>query len=220
MKTKILLLLLQILFTSFICYAQFPAPRSLATNLEYIELGDWGYCCGNVVVGPVYCTDFNWDAPGSDTEATLKGYNVYGYFGDYKDGMEIPFHEISIIAQTTDTYLQMEFGSGVVWVTAVYSDPEGESEPSNIVVSGDLPLDIKEVKIHNIFFTYNKQKNGIEIKGIENIASFRIFRLDGIEIPISDTSDFINTNSMEKGVYIIKIVTKYGGEISDKIIIK
>lgn len=135
--------------------------------------------------------------------------------------MGIPFSEAEIIAQTTDTYLKMGIGIiGAVWVTAVYSDPEGESEPSNIKSNGSLPISVKEVKNRDISLIYNKQRNGIEIKGVENITSFNIFDLEGIEIPISTISGFIGTKNMEKGVYIIKITTKTGEIISDKIIIE
>jgi len=221
MKKKIVLLF-SCLLTIVVCQAQFPAPHSFTAVLHYLTLDEDGLCGDEWIFGATNCASFSWEAPDlSETEAQLIGYNIYCYRSEnYYDGMEIPFSEGEIIAQTTYTFLQMEFEYiGAVWVTAVYSEPKGESEPSNIVGNSDLPTAIKAIKIQDVSFTYNKQKNGIEIKGVENISSFGIFNLTGVEIPIP-TSDFINTKNMEKGVYVIKITTKEGGVISDKIIIE
>jgi len=224
MKTQKLTILLFCL-TTMICQAQFPAPHSLMMFGKYIMIGDSGYCCGKEVMGATYCTDFQWETPDvSETEAQLTGYNIYYYnnYG-YYNGMEIPFSEATRIAQTANTYFQMEIGIiGAVWVTAVYSNPEGESEPSNIVDNGDLPIAIKKVEKQPFTLTYNEQKNGIEIKDIENISSLRIFRLDGTEIMSVSSSDFhfIDTKGIEKGVYIVKITTKDAKLITEKIIIK
>jgi len=224
MKTKLLILLLSCLLVNTLCQAQFPAPRSFTMRMEYILIGDLGHCCERTVAGPTYCTTFMWEAPDlSETETQLMGYNIYQYYNPswiYYDGMEIPFSEGVIFAQTTEPYLQMEIGSiGAMWVTAVYSNPEGESELSNIVVNDALPISVKEIKAQNVFLTYNKQKGGIEIECVENITSFSIFCLNGIKILLPEISDFIDTKNLEKGVYIIKITTKDGGVVSDKITI-
>ena len=228
MKTKLLILLFSCLFTGTICQAQFPAPHSFMISMGYIEWGNMGYCCGQFVSGPTHCGyNLDWVSPDlSETEAQLMGYNIYSYTGDYHEGMEIPFSDAEIIAYTTNTYLNID-GCGIdigdiVWITAVYSDPEGESKPSNIVDKDNILLAtaIKKVEREPFSLAYNNQKNGIEIKGMENIAFFSIFRLDGIGISIPAISDFIDTKDMGKGVYIIKITTKDGGIISDKIIIE
>jgi len=220
MKAKILLLLC--LITSAVCMAQFPAPSNFSIQIAYLHIGDSGFCGDKYVIGPTYCTYFQWDAPDlSGTEAQLKGYNIYYYSGNYYDGMEIPFSDAEIIAQTTDTHLQMEIGIiGAVWVTAVYSDPVGESEPSNITGNNNLPITIKKVDTPDISFVYDKQRNDIEISGIENISSFNIYSLAGLVIPIQVTSDFIDTKNMKKGVYIVKVTTKDAKIIMKKIIIE
>ena len=210
-----------------ICHAQFPAPHSFWVPFSrYILLDDWGICGEKEVDGPTYCTSFQWEAPDlSETEAQLTGYNIYQYYSDegYIE-MEIPFSEAKIIAQTTDTYLQMEgTDRGITWVTAVYSDPEGESAPSNILFNFDpLPIAIKKVERQSFSLTHNKQKNGIEVNGIENIVSLSILRLDGTAIIPVSTSDFhfIDTKNIEKGVYIVKITTKDAKAITEKMVIK
>ena len=194
----------------------YPAPLNFRMSYKYILLDDSGYCCGETVFGPTYCTDFQWEPPNlSETEAQLTGYNVY-----YESMF---FSETEILACTADTYVQREVGIiGSVWVTAVYSNPEGESAPSNIQTNFALPTGVKEVENQPFSLTYNKQKNRIEIEGIENIMDFRIFRLDGTAIVIPSASDFhfIDTKGIEKGVYIIKIITKEAKVISEKIIIE
>ena len=220
MKTKILLLLC--LLVSAVCMAQFPAPSNFSIQTSYIHLDDSGFCVDKYVMGPTYCTYFQWDAPDlSGTEAQLTGYNIYYYSGDYHEGMEIPFSQAEILAQTTYTNLQMEIGIlGAVWVTAVYSDPAGESEPSNITGNDDLPITVKKVETPDISIVYNKQGNNIEISGIENIASLNIYSLTGLVIPIQVTSNFIDAKNMKKGVYIVKITTKDTKIVMKKIIIE
>jgi hypothetical protein len=108
---------------------------------------------------------------------------------------------------------------GVVWVTAVYSDPEGESLPSNFAVNAGLPIGTKEVKRPDLSVVYNKHKDLIEISGVEDIASVRIFRIDGTIIKSVASSDlhYVNTKGIEKGIYIINIITKDTGCITEKI---
>jgi hypothetical protein len=223
MKTK--LLLLSCLFVSITCRAQYPAPLNFQMSYRYILLDESGPCCGLLVTGPTYCTDFQWEAPGlSGTEAKLTGYNIYYYetMEPYA-GMDIPASEVRLIAQTTNTYLQMEIGIlGIVWVTAVYSDPEGESQSSNYEINAGLPTSIQEVEKPDISIVYNKRKDNIEILGINDITSVRIVRTDGTIIRSVSSSDLykIDTKGIEKGIYIIDVTTKDAGSITRKITIK
>ena len=206
--------------------AQFPAPLHFNMGLSYILIGYYGFCNGHTVFGPAYCTAFQWEAPyTSEMEATLIGYNIYYYETEYYYyGMEIPFEEGTLIARTTkdNTHIEMEIGiMGVAWVTAVYSDPEGESIPSNTQYE-NLPVAINKLETQPISLTYDKQKDGIEISGIENIASVCIFCLDGTAIVSVSTPDyrFFDTKGIQKGIYIVKITTKDGKFITRKLIIK
>jgi len=223
---KIKLLVVLCFFIHNISQAQFPAPHSFKMSYRYFQLdGPGDICCGKWVFGPTYCTDFWWEAPDlSETDAQLTGYNIYCYpTWIYYPGMEIPFSEAEIVTHTTYPYMQMEIGIiGVVWVTAVYSDPDGESDPSNIQYNTDLPIAIQKVDQQPFSLTCNKQKNGIEINGLENITSLRIFRLDGTEIAPGSASDFrfIDTKDLAKGVYVVRITTGEGGVVSEKIVIE
>jgi len=231
---KIKLLVVLCFFISITSQAQFPAPRSFWMSYRYITINDDNYCCGKWLSAPAHCEPvFGWELPElSGTDMQLAGYNVYFYYTKrYYEGMEIPFSEAKIIAYITDPYnpyLHTRCGditdTGIAWVTAVYSNPEGESEPSNIVFSPNagIPIAIRKVEQQPFSLTCNKQKNGIEIHGLENITSLRIFRLDGTEIAPGSASDFrfIDTKDLAKGVYVVRITTGEGGVISEKIVIE
>jgi len=199
---------------------QFPVPQNFQMSLHYIMLGDWGVCEGEAVVGPYFCTTFQWNEPDlSETESQLVGYNIY-YYETMEELTEIPFSEGNIIVQTVSTNLTVGNGFvGYTWVTAVYSEPDGESAPSNVAKNFDLPLGIKnnEIKTHSI--VYNSQMKTIEIIGVENIASINVFGIDGRLISASELNS-IDVKYLPNGVYIIKVTTKTGKIISDKLIIE
>ena len=198
---------------------QFPVPQNFKMSLHYISLGDWGVCEGEAVVGPYHCTTFQWNEPDlSETESQLVGYNIYNYETE-EELTEIPFSEGNIIVQTVEIGLEMGSGfMGYTWVTAVYSEPDGESAPSNVEFAR-LPLGINknETKTHSI--VYNSQMKTIEIIGVENIASINVFGIDGRLITASELNN-IDVKYLTNGVYIIKVTTKTGKIISDKLIIE
>jgi len=198
---------------------QFPSPQNFQVYLTYIEWGDWGFCAGEPVYGPYHCTSTQWDEPNlAGIESQLVGYRIYNY-PSMIELEEIPFDEGQIIEQTVETGLTTGGGyQGYIWVTAVYSEPDGESEPSNVVFCR-LPLGINknEIKSHSIFF--NNQMKTVEIIGGENVVSINIFGIEGRLIAASE-SNKIDVKHLTKGVYIIKVTTKTGKIISEKLIIE
>ena len=201
----------------------FPAPHSF--DMTYVYFGNIpGWCDGQPATLSSYCTTLEWEEPDlSETEAQLIGYNLYFFYTwTYYEGMEIPFSEVEQIAFTTSNYLILNQGFiGVLWVTALYSEPEGESEPSNYHFNEDLPISIDKDEISSYSIIYNKQQNVVKISGIENINSVTIFSLDGSQINFVTDNDFnrISLKNISKGVYIVKITTALGNIISDRIII-
>jgi hypothetical protein len=200
---------------------QFPSPQNFQMRLNYIMLDDWGFCAGEPVNGPYHCTNFEWEEPNlSETESQLIGYRIYNY-PSMDELTEIPFNEGQIIAQTVSIGLEMGSGFvGYTWITALYSEPDGESAPSNVEINLDgLPLAINknEIKTHSI--VYNNQMKTIEIIGIENITSIDILGIDGRFITASELNN-IDVKYLTNGIYIIKITTETGKIISDKLMIK
>ena len=197
---------------------QFPSPENFQVHLNYIMLDDWGVCAGEPVNGPYYCTNFSWEEPNlSETESQLIGYRIYNY-PSMEQLIEIPFSEGQVIAQPISIGLEIGCGfMGYTWVTALYSEPDGESAPSNVEYT-ELPLVINnnEMKTHSI--VYNNQMKTIEIMGIENITSIELFGIDGRFITASKLNN-IDVGHFTNGIYIIKITTEAGKIISDKLII-
>jgi hypothetical protein len=200
---------------------QFPSPQNFQWIYKYISWDDWGFCAGEPVSGPSHCTTFGWKEPNlSETESQLIGYRIYNY-PSLEEVTEIPFNEGQIIAQTASIGLQTgEVFVGYTWVTALYSEPDGESAPSNVEINFDGPalvINKNEMKTHSI--VYNNQMRTIEITGIENITSIDIFGIDGRFITTSQLNN-IDVKYLTNGIYIIKITTETGKIISDKLIIK
>jgi hypothetical protein len=200
---------------------QFPSPQNFQWSLKYIMLDDGGFCAGEPVNGPYNCITFGWEEPNlSETESQLVGYRIY-YYPSMEELTEIPFSEGQIIVQTVSNGLEMGAAFvGYTWVTALYSEPDGESEPSNVEIDLDGPplvINKNEMKTHSI--VYNDQMKTIEIVGIENITSIDIFGIDGRFITASQLNN-IDVKYLTNGIYIIKITTETGKIISEKLIIK
>ena len=199
---------------------QFPSPQNFHTSVYYIKWGESGFCAGESVIGPYHCTNFRWEEPNlSETESQLMGYRIY-YYPSLEELTEIPFSEGQIITQTVSIDIEIGDGfTGYAWVTAIYSEPDGESAPSNVKKFDPLPLVINENENKTYSIVYNNQMKTIEIIGIENITSIDIFGIDGRFITASELNN-IDVKHLTNGIYIVKITTKTGKIISDKLIIK
>ncbi|HPR57068.1 MAG TPA: T9SS type A sorting domain-containing protein [Bacteroidales bacterium] len=200
--------------SSISTFGQFPEPTNFDFSYEYIMVYEWGYCAGQGVYGPTYCSHFTWSAPDtSSTTSTLEYYNLYYY----------PFltRDTVILTTTTDLYVDMEIGIiGKIWVTAVYSNPDGESGPSNIIINYDLPISVDENQLQNelnIFYDYKNQE--IKIKNGEDIAQINIFNCQGKLIASNTTiSDKISIANLPGGFYLIEIIKNNQDSFRHKII--
>lgn len=199
----------------------FPTPQNFQMELRYIHLDEWGICGGESVVGPFHCTNFQWDEPDlSETESQLVGYRIYNY-STMEEMEEIPFSEGKLIAQTVTPGCEIGGGYvGYTWVTAVYSEPDGESEPSNLAINlNGLPLAVSETESEKQAIIYSSQTKTIEIKGLEEIATVDIFGIDGRFVAASK-SNSIDVNHLTTGIYIVRVATKTGKVFSDKLLIQ
>ncbi|NLA25114.1 MAG: T9SS type A sorting domain-containing protein [Bacteroidales bacterium] len=201
---------------------QFPPPLNFNKYLDYIMLGDWGFCEDVEVDGPFYCSYFSWDEPDlSETESQLIAYKVYNYTTEQELTLdEIPFSEAHVIRQTLDMSFEISGAfMGYTWVTALYSDPDGESEPSNIKSCLSIPINIDkhEIKPHSI--VYNNQMKSVEVVGIEDITSIEVYSVCGKLITTSKANN-VKVKQLNDGVYILKITSETGGVISDKLLIQ
>jgi hypothetical protein len=145
-----------LLLISLNAFAQFPVPTDFQFNYTYIMIEQSGFCEGQVVGGPTYCSTFSWNAPDTAGLTTqLEFYRIYYQMYFMQDSTPI------IIAEVNETFHNMEIGIlGKIWVTAVYSNPDGESEPSNIIINDDLPISIEEQNNTNQFqIIYDREKH-------------------------------------------------------------
>ncbi len=212
MKTIIGLLLV---ISSVSAFGQFPEPTNFDFSYEYIMIDESGYCAGQWVYGPTYCSHFTWSIPDTNsTSSTFEFYNVY-YYSYYVTP------DTNILATTTDLYFDMEIGIvGEIWVTAVYSNPDGESVPSNIIINKELPISVNEIHLQNelnIFYDYNTQE--IKIINGESISQINIYDCQG-ELTALNKSNMnkISMESLPHGLYIIEVINKDQDVIRRKII--
>ena len=212
MKTLKLAVLL--FFVSTGLMAQFPAPVNFQFGYDYIELDDWGVCNGKGIRGPSYCSSFSWETPDmSTTTANLTKYKIY-----YKS----EYNEKVVIDSTTINFSTKEIGIvGSIWVTAVYSNPTGESLASNVISNASLPVHVRETKEPNkLQLRVDNAMKRIIINSDLIIQQVSILSLDGRVIYKQRSSaDTIGTDNLPAGLYIIKIDDYTGKTYYNKIIL-
>lgn len=187
--------------SSISCFGQFPEPTNFEFIYEYIMIDDAGYCAGQYVYGPTYCSHFTWNAPDtSSTNAELEYYNLY-FYNYYSQ-------DTTILATTTDLYLDMEIGIiGEVWVTAVYSNPDGESDSSNVIINESLPISVQTQELKELNILYDSQSQQITILNANDISTINIYNSQGKLIKSQKIVDErISISQFQKGLYIIELV--------------
>ena len=192
-----------IAFIAQVAVAQeFPAPTNFTAEFDYILLGDWSGGCGYVtVVGPAYITYFNWDEPDlSSTDATLEFYTIYN---EYRD-------EIVSVTITQDTYYCVETGfEGILYVKATYSNPDGESEASNIATIDGLPIGIKSNELsQDIELIFDKETGILKVSNnTKPVKQILLYDLNGRKILENQNSNnYITTDRLYPATYIVGVV--------------
>ncbi len=210
---KILFILL--LSASLTATGQFNPPINFSFTYDYIMLGHSGYCAGNWVYGPTYCSHFTWEPPDTTNPKnnTPESYNLYYLPLDETDTI--------ILASVPDTNFDMEIGIiGDVWVTAVYTNPDGESEPSNIITNLDLPITVDEYQARdriNVF--YDDQLQQIRITNKQEIAKIKVYNYQGkLILTRQSPIDNIDMKLPGKSLYIVEILTNYQKLLRKKIL--
>ncbi len=211
MKTFITILLV---ISSISTFGQFPEPTNFDFSYEYFMIDESGYCAGQWVYGPTYCSHFTWTTPDTNsTNSTLEYYNLYYYSYGTQD--------TTILTSTTNTFFDMEIGiMGEIWVTAVYSNPYGESEPSNIIINEDLPISVNEnLAPTDLTVFYDNKLQEIVIKSGEIISKINLFDNQGKLIKSQKPkNDRINIENLQNGLYLIEIHLDNQRVIRQKII--
>jgi len=194
--------------------AQFPPPGNFQFSYDYILIGNSGYCAGNWIIGPAYCSHFTWSPPDTaSTNATLVHYNLY-----YVDNWN---YDTIIFDSIADPFYDIQYGfMGYMWVTAVYSNPTGESDSSNIIYNETLPLSVKENNlINNIEISYDEYSRHLIFSNSKEIDKIRVYNIRGDEVmSVSLSSNRLNINRLSRGLYICEVLTKDGMLFRKKIL--
>lgn len=86
------------------------------------------------------------------------------------------------------------------YVTAIYENPAGESEASNVVVIGDLPMGAEEAEgEHKIWIGFDLSNQVLMIRGAAYARSLRVFDMQGRLVGLG------------AGVYGVVVWDRYGG---------
>lgn len=205
------------LLISLNAFAQFPEPTDFQFSFFYITCNETGFCEGQVVGGPTYCSTFSWNAPDTSGLASqLEFYRIYYQMYFMQDTTPI------IIAEVNETFHEMQIGiMGEIWVTAVYSNPDGESEPSNTVINEDLPISLDEQNnVNQIQIIYERENHSLNFSSIESDIKIRIFDLNGrCIISTIYNGNSIQLESLKQGIYILEAVFSNGNMLPKKILI-
>ncbi|HBS87125.1 MAG: hypothetical protein A2W91_02815 [Bacteroidetes bacterium GWF2_38_335] len=209
-------------FSAFLCLlwtfsnAQFPAPQNFNFSYTYIMMGDAGPCGGNYLYGPTYCSHFTWEAPDTlTTTADFECYRVH-YKSDTSDWYDVVIDTFYV---TTETELHVQLGVvGWVWVTAIYSSPERESDSSEVFYNPDLPVDVIDVEVSKeISASWVAAENSIFITGADENRNIRMIDMSGkCILNLESRMNKIEISEFS-GLYILQILTESGKYFSAKI---
>jgi hypothetical protein len=193
-------ILILFFFSSGIAYCQFPSPTNFSFSYNYIMLGDGGYCGDTILIGPTYCSHFLWNTPDtSQTSATLLSYKLHFRPSYMPDSV--------FIYSSIDTVKTMELGvMGWVWVTAVYGNPEGESDSSNIEYNNTLPINVEKNTADKEFIFYNCTDKKLMISGNQEMHGIKIYNTTGIMlISLEKFNNELSLAELEPGIYFVEI---------------
>lgn len=189
-----------LLILSLNLYSQFPSPKNFDYRLTYIELDQWGVCDGETVYGPSYCSSFSWQLPDTSlTEAQLESFELF----------DIVSNDTIFIHSLTDTvYITTTPYEGDLFVIAVYSNPSGRSEPSNIVNNPGIPIGIDETDFESdISLIQYPEKDFLLINTNTEIKLVRIINLNGQPVYEERNENFqIYIGNLKSGIYIIELM--------------
>ncbi len=193
-------------------FGQFPSPTNFSVIVEYVEMDGMGWtdCGGTVLYAPAYCTRMSWSAPDTNSiVSSLIQYNVY------QDSNLLFSVDKNVYGKSICGAL-----TGNFYVTASYTNPEGESDTSNLVfISDELPIGIADTPIDKEFTVlYNSVSQKVEILNRKfDIESIALYDLNGKLVVISKNMNQLTIPDLNSGIYIFKITDRQRRTQNEKI---
>jgi hypothetical protein len=146
----------------------------------------------------------------------LSGYKVYR-----KNPGSSTFNVIGTPVETNYTDVVNNPGQYYYYVTAVYTNPNGESGPSNTILV-DVIIGIEDVIFNSTAIYPNPASDMLYIKSEFDIKSVRVFNYAGQTVanePVDSKFYQFNTSQFNPGLYLFQIETNEG-TITKRIIIE
>ena len=194
---KLMLFVVVLFITQFSIAQEFPAPTNFEIDSRYIGLDGVGSNCdGLQIFGPEHVTHFSWDEPDlSSTTATLEYYTIYS------GGVPVA------TTQNTTHCVDFGFAETELYVKATYSNPDGESEASNIVEAGGLPIGIKNVLDLPVELVYSKELGILSVKNNTSpIKDILLYDMQGRKVVDNQgLVDYISTDQLIPAIYLVSI---------------
>jgi len=177
-------------------FAQLPAPTNLSVDVCYRDMGS-GPTCGPDVPELGYLLTYTWDAPNTEgVTATLTGYNIY--------------HEGNFITTVESSpFISTSAFDGSVYVTAVYSNPSGESGASNTFTI-DVPLSNKEAESQSGFVLYpNPADKVVSLSNFSLLKSLTVVNMQGqVMMRLTSFDSTVDISRLPAGIYNVEMVDK------------
>lgn len=149
--------------------------------------------------------------PENDIKA-LAGYNVY------RNGVKI---NTAIVVPTNYTDVVNMSGLYTYYVTAVYTNPAGESGPSNNHVV-DVETSINEIGLSSTQIFPNPAKEMVNITSDFTIHSVTVYNFTGQIVANENVNGYshqLNTSGLKAGIYIFHINTS-NGTVMERIVVQ
>ena len=200
------------LLISLSAFAQFPAPKNFSLEGQYVLLGNCDFCLGShTLCGPAYCSAFSWQAPIETTTATLDHYNIYC---KYDNQIRLSSTETGI------SHWSQGAPVGDFWVTAVYTNPAGESLPSNVVVGwSELPTSNSQIQSIMEKVVYNNIEQTLKINTNKKTTKMNLINSNGRILKcIQNPSEITSISELPKGFYIVEVYCESSDVLRQKII--
>jgi len=200
------------LFLTVHVFGQFPAPTNFTYRLAYTNQRPCYNCCSLPENG-TYCSNFLWNAPDTTSIiSTLSHYNIY-----YRP---VGTQSSTVIATSTVLSKSFYFGpTGDMWITAVYSNPSGESNPSNICTNLGLPIEVPIVKqTDKIKIQFDNAVQVLRLQSTISLTKLNLINTDGKTIKEFDNPDTeLKLTELPRGFYVVEIYTSENEVFRQKI---